>query len=231
MRAVLLSVSLRSRSSRPVGDKMGDKMISGRAAAFAVAVSFAVGIVGSLAIRPPPEVVTSSAGSTQAASEVRIRWHLPVAFGTNRPALGDNILYVTKAIARTSGGAIQLMPSEPGKMVPPFSITDAVREGKVSAGYTWIGYDQGKIPASPLIAAVPFGMEPWEFMAWWYEADGRELAVELSHRYNTHPAPPEIDVVTIYRGVVPFILLQLLGLAIIFNWKNLVTWLPAQAYG
>lgn len=43
--------------------------------------------------------------------------------------------------------------------------------------------------------------------------------------------PPEIDVVTIYRGVVPFILLQLLGLAIIFNWKNLVTWLPAQAYG
>jgi tripartite ATP-independent transporter DctM subunit len=44
-------------------------------------------------------------------------------------------------------------------------------------------------------------------------------------------APPEIDVTTIYRGVVPFILLQLLGLAIIFTWKGVVTWLPAQAYG
>jgi tripartite ATP-independent transporter DctM subunit len=44
-------------------------------------------------------------------------------------------------------------------------------------------------------------------------------------------APPEIDVTTIYRGVVPFILLQLLGLAMIFTWKGLVTWLPAQAYG
>jgi tripartite ATP-independent transporter DctM subunit len=44
-------------------------------------------------------------------------------------------------------------------------------------------------------------------------------------------APPEIDVTTIYRGVVPFILLQLLGLAMIFTWKGLVTWLPGQAYG
>ena len=40
-----------------------------------------------------------------------------------------------------------------------------------------------------------------------------------------------IDVRTIYRGVVPFILLQLLGLVILFNWDGLVTWLPAQAYG
>ncbi|MDA0822649.1 MAG: TRAP transporter large permease subunit [Proteobacteria bacterium] len=44
-------------------------------------------------------------------------------------------------------------------------------------------------------------------------------------------APPEIDVMTIYRGVTPFIILQILGLIIIFKWQALVTWLPAQAYG
>jgi len=44
-------------------------------------------------------------------------------------------------------------------------------------------------------------------------------------------APEGIDVRTIYKGVVPFILLQLLGLVILFNWQGLVTWLPAQAYG
>jgi tripartite ATP-independent transporter DctM subunit len=44
-------------------------------------------------------------------------------------------------------------------------------------------------------------------------------------------APEGIDVGTIYRGVVPFILLQLTGLLIIFNWQALVTWLPEQAYG
>lgn len=43
-------------------------------------------------------------------------------------------------------------------------------------------------------------------------------------------APEGIDVRTIYRGVFPFILLQLLGLAIIFAWQPLVTWLPALAY-
>jgi tripartite ATP-independent transporter DctM subunit len=44
-------------------------------------------------------------------------------------------------------------------------------------------------------------------------------------------APPEVDVQTIYRGVVPFILLQLTGLVAIFFWTELVTWLPAAAYG
>ena len=43
-------------------------------------------------------------------------------------------------------------------------------------------------------------------------------------------APDNIDVRTIYRGVFPFILLQLLGLALIFIWDPLVTWLPGMAY-
>ena len=43
-------------------------------------------------------------------------------------------------------------------------------------------------------------------------------------------APPEISVSMIYRGVVPFILLQLVGLALIFLLPAIVTWLPAQAY-
>jgi TRAP-type mannitol/chloroaromatic compound transport system permease large subunit len=44
-------------------------------------------------------------------------------------------------------------------------------------------------------------------------------------------APEGIDVTTIYKGVVPFIVLQVLGMLIIFNWQAVVTWLPAQAYG
>jgi TRAP-type mannitol/chloroaromatic compound transport system permease large subunit len=44
-------------------------------------------------------------------------------------------------------------------------------------------------------------------------------------------APEGIDVTTIYKGVVPFIALQVLGMLIIFNWQAVVTWLPAQAYG
>jgi len=43
-------------------------------------------------------------------------------------------------------------------------------------------------------------------------------------------APPEISVSTIYKGVLPFVLLQLLGLALIFVLPAIVTWLPTQAY-
>jgi len=44
-------------------------------------------------------------------------------------------------------------------------------------------------------------------------------------------APPEITVRHIYRGVAPFIVLQLIGLTIVFLWHDIVTWLPRQAYG
>lgn len=43
-------------------------------------------------------------------------------------------------------------------------------------------------------------------------------------------APASIQVSTIYRGVIPFILIQLLGLILIYTWSDLVLWLPAQAY-
>ncbi len=43
-------------------------------------------------------------------------------------------------------------------------------------------------------------------------------------------APESIKVSTIYRGVVPFILIQLFGLVLIYVFSDLVLWLPAQAY-
>jgi len=42
--------------------------------------------------------------------------------------------------------------------------------------------------------------------------------------------PPEIKLMDIYKGVVPFIILQLIGLAIIGFYPSLVTWLPSVAY-
>jgi len=42
--------------------------------------------------------------------------------------------------------------------------------------------------------------------------------------------PPGIKLIDIYRGVVPFVLLQLLGLMLLFFWPALATWLPAVAY-
>ena len=43
-------------------------------------------------------------------------------------------------------------------------------------------------------------------------------------------APPGIELPHLYRGVAPFVGLQLLGLAALFAWPEIVTWLPASAY-
>ncbi len=43
--------------------------------------------------------------------------------------------------------------------------------------------------------------------------------------------PRGITLMHIYKGVVPFIVLQLIGLIILLIYPKLVTWLPATAYG
>jgi len=44
-------------------------------------------------------------------------------------------------------------------------------------------------------------------------------------------APKEVQLVHIYKGVIPFIILQLIGLGIVMKWPQLVLWLPSIAYG
>jgi TRAP-type mannitol/chloroaromatic compound transport system substrate-binding protein len=157
--------------------------LSNREALVAVLVALSVGVFGSLALRAPARPEARADGAT---TERAVHWRVPVAFGTNLPALGDNILYVSEQVEATSGGSLRLEVFEPGELVPPFSITEAVRDAKVPAGYTWLGYDQGRLPWSSLFGAVPFGMEPWEYTAWWYHGGGRELAEELYSDFGIH---------------------------------------------
>jgi TRAP-type mannitol/chloroaromatic compound transport system substrate-binding protein len=159
--------------------------ISRRAFFFGLLFSALLAGLGTTSLLPAP--ASGPRGEGGQASQERLRWRLPVAFGTQLPALGDNILYVRDALAGASDGALALDVFEPGEIVSAFAITEAVREGKVPAGYTWLGYDQGRTPAAPLFGAVPFGLSPWAFMAWWFEGDGQRLAEEIYHAQGLHP--------------------------------------------
>lgn len=166
--------------------------MTNRAALIAVCVAFATGLLASLALRPAGIAAPDTTGTghttddTLRVSDDRLRWRIPVAFNTNLPGLGDNILYVAKALRDATGGRLDFDIYEPGEIVPAFSIVDAVRDNKVEAGYTWLGYDQGKIPASALLGAVPFGLEPWEYNAWWYEGGGEQLGQALYAKHGVH---------------------------------------------
>ncbi len=43
-------------------------------------------------------------------------------------------------------------------------------------------------------------------------------------------APPGVELRHLYRGIVPFVAIQLAGLAALFLWPELATWLPERVY-
>lgn len=68
------------------------------------------------------------------------------------------------------------------------------------------------------------------------------FAVNLQTSFMTPPfgpslfylkgvCPKEVTTVDLYKGIIPFVLLQLFGLAIIAAFPSLVTWLPTVVYG
>jgi TRAP-type mannitol/chloroaromatic compound transport system permease large subunit len=83
----------------------------------------------------------------------------------------------------------------------------------------------------PIILAM--GVDPVWF--------GVMIAVNLQTSFLTPPfgfslfylrgvAPPSVGTLDIYRGIVPFVVLQLLGLAAVMAFPALATWLPEQLF-
>jgi tripartite ATP-independent transporter DctM subunit len=88
----------------------------------------------------------------------------------------------------------------------------------------------------PVLAPImiEFGFDP----AWFCIL----IAVNLQTSFMTPPfgfslfylkavTPPEITTGHIYRGIVPFVLFQLIGLLIVVFFPSLVTWLPKVVFG
>ncbi|OOZ44952.1 TRAP transporter substrate-binding protein [Solemya velum gill symbiont] len=132
--------------------------------------------------------VLSLAVALPAMAIDKVRWKMPVAFKSSLPGLGSPSVFAAEQLEQASGGAMKVKVFEPNKLVPPFEILSVVSEGKVKAGYTWIGYDQGKIPSIPLFAAIPFGLKPWAYMSWYYEGGGHDMLQEVyaNKGYKVH---------------------------------------------
>ena len=124
-------------------------------------------------------VFAAAALSSPAMAADRVLLKTPIAFGSHLPALGTPIKYVSERLDAISGGEVKMRFYEPGKLVAPLEILDAVSTGKVNSGYTTAGYWIGKMPAAALFSAVPFGPEALEYMAWLYYGDGLKLWQEL----------------------------------------------------
>jgi len=95
---------------------------------------------------------------------------------------------------------------------------------------------------SPIVAGLGFDIEGYgevgePALVWFVML----VAVTLQTSFLTPPVgfalfylkgvvPPGITLAHIYKGVAPFIILQLIGLTAVILFPKLVTWLPAAAY-
>ena len=133
---------------------------------------------------------SSNADSSSKAQTVR--WKMASTFPGNLNIIGEGGINFTKRLETVSDGNIKVKFFEPGALVPPLEIFDAVSSGAVDAGWSTAGYWAGKIPAVQFFSAVPFGPNASEFLAWYHEGGGKELWEEIYARHNLHPVQCEI---------------------------------------
>ena len=93
---------------------------------------------------------------------------------------------------------------------------------------------------APIVAGLDFGLGiSREQQLLWF---AMLVAVNLQTSFLTPPfgyslfyikgvSPPEISIRVIYRGVIPFVGLQLAGLVLLIIWPSLVLWIPDTVFG
>ncbi|MEO1638898.1 MAG: TRAP transporter substrate-binding protein [Pseudomonadota bacterium] len=129
-------------------------------------------------------MVTGGAAQAQEVIE------MTSAFSRNLPILGTAGVDFVEKINGIST-EVEFEHFDPGELVPTLEALDAVSNGSVDAAYTTSGYWQGKITSASLFAAVPFGPEAGEFLAWMLYDDGHDLMQRMydENGYNVVVMP------------------------------------------
>ena len=102
--------------------------------------------------------------------------------------------------------------------------------------FDWIEITLIVLPVfAPILAGLDFGEHlPKTEVIYWFAI---LLAVNLQTSFLTPPfgfalfymkgvAPPEVRIQQIYRGIIPFVMLQLVGLGLVIGFPDIAMWLP-----
>ena len=135
---------------------------------------------------PAPGQAADTVTASSRVEAAQIRWKMASAYPSELVQSGTRCRYLEQRIAAASGGQIELRLFEPGALVPPLEIFDAVSSGAVDAGCSTPGFWAGKVPALQVFSAVPFGPRHGEFLAWIYFGGGEQIFQELYARHNIH---------------------------------------------
>jgi len=138
-------------------------------------------------------VLGLTTGAAQAEKKLLLK--VPVFFGTHLTGLGSTPKWLSEQLAIATDGQIRIKIYEPGKLIPPKEILQAVSKGQVNAGFTTPAYHSGEVGnKGALFSAIPFGPDAPEYLAWLYYGDGRKLWQEMYDKkgFNVHSIPCSI---------------------------------------
>ena len=124
--------------------------------------------------------------------------------------------------------------------VGPWGVLTALMIGVFILGFffDWVEITLSVLPIfMPIIQTLNFGNHlASQDVIYWFAI---LVAVNLQTSFLTPPfgfalfylksvAPPSVRIQQVYKGIIPFVLLQLFGLAMIMMYPNIALWLPRQ---
>jgi TRAP-type mannitol/chloroaromatic compound transport system substrate-binding protein len=124
--------------------------------------------------------------STNIKNEKKINIKMAAAFPSSLIILGETGLKLGKKINEVSSGNINIKYFEPGALVPPMEIFDAVSSGGVDAGWASPAFWAGKVPALQFFTTFPFGPDPSEYISWLRYGGGNQIFREIYRSHNIH---------------------------------------------
>jgi TRAP-type mannitol/chloroaromatic compound transport system substrate-binding protein len=133
-----------------------------------------------------PKVAAAPPPVPPPAEPKTVRLRMGSAYAGNLPQLGTLAKRIERDIWRVSDGRLEIKFHEPGALVPPLDMFDAVRSGTIEAAFSSPGFWGNKVPALQLFGAVPFGPTAKEYLAWIYFGGGKELFEEIYHANGLH---------------------------------------------
>ena len=114
------------------------------------------------------------------------QWNMQSTYPGSLTQLGTLGKHIADRLNAVTEGDIELVFQEPGALVPALEVFDAVASGAVEAGWSTPGYWAGKVPALQPFAAVPFGPQAGEYIAWMKFGGGKELFDEIYEEHGIH---------------------------------------------
>jgi len=91
-----------------------------------------------------------------------------------------------------SGGRFIIETHPSGALMGAEDVFDATHDGTIDAFNASLHTFIGKIPASPMFAAMPLGLKRDEYQSWYDYAGGKDLLMEMLEPYNFGYAQPVI---------------------------------------